>query len=456
MEALTKAWSPVARNLQRWTLGRARTSSEMDAISKDASRKFSQVFDQMRTERFLELRAQFIMPLRWILTPALLRAGWATVRMAYGPFVSSGEPLVRVGFFHTSVRVPVQFKRGKLSMTVSMTGSGQLTGLKFSPRATGGPVNVWVLPSYASTESFREETIRVGRGFYKVGGTITLPASNGQHPCVIMLAGSGPCDMDSTIGATKPFKDIAWGLASHGIAVLRFDKVTRTYGRWYANNSSITLDDEYGPQVASALSQLRRHPDIASDKIFILGHSLGAWVGPRYASDPAIAGLILMAGPARPMYRSAIDQMRYLRTLDEETNEAPGVTEEIEKLELAAKRADDLDLNTSVPAKDLPFGIGAPYWLSARNFDPLNTAAGLQKPMLVLQGGRDHQVTPDGDFPRWQKALGGNEHAQFKLYPPLNHLFIAGEGPSTPAEYDEPLHVDETVIHDIAEWILAQ
>ena len=76
--------------------------------------------------------------------------------------------------------------------------------------------------------------------------------------------------------------------------------------------------------------------------------------------------------------------------------------------------------------------------------------------MLVLQGGRDYQVTPDGDFPRWKKALEENEHAQFELYPPLNHLFIAGEGQSTPTEYDEPLHVDETVIRDIAEWVLAQ
>ena len=376
MEALKTAWSSIARTFQRWTLGRARSSSEIEKINQDASRKFSQVFDQIRAEHFTELRARFILPLRWILTPAMLRAGWATVHMAYGPFVSSGEPVVKVRFLDISVRVPVQFKRGKLSMNVSMTASGQLTGLRFSPML-GGPEHVWSSPSYARPESFREETVRLGRGFYKVGGTITLPKSSGQHPCVIMLAGSGPCDRDSSIGATKPLKDLAWGLASHGIAALRFDKVTRTYGRWYANNSSITLDDEYGPQVRSAVSQLRAHSNIAPGEIFILGHSLGAWVGPRYASIPSIAGLIVMAGPAQPMYWAAINQMRYLRTLDEETDDDSAVEEEIQKLERAAKRADDPNLNTSVPAKDLPFGIGAPYWLDARKFDPLNTAAGL-------------------------------------------------------------------------------
>ena len=65
-------------------------------------------------------------------------------------------------------------------------------------------------------------------------------------------------------------------------------------------------------------------------------------------------------------------------------------------------------------------------------------------------------MTPDGDFPLWQNTLGGNEHAHFRLYRSLNHLFVAGKGQSDPTEYDKPGHVDEIVIHDMAEWILAQ
>jgi hypothetical protein len=41
----------------------------------------------------------------------------------------------------------------------------------------------------------------------------------------------------------------------------------------------------------------------------------------------------------------------------------------------------------------------------------------------------------------------------FISYPALNHLLISGEGPSTPIEYNQPGHVAEDVVSDIADWI---
>jgi hypothetical protein len=43
----------------------------------------------------------------------------------------------------------------------------------------------------------------------------------------------------------------------------------------------------------------------------------------------------------------------------------------------------------------------------------------------------------------------------FKVYPSLNHLFIAGEGPSQPSEYSVPGHVADEVLDDIAAWVAA-
>jgi len=73
--------------------------------------------------------------------------------------------------------------------------------------------------------------------------------------------------------------------------------------------------------------------------------------------------------------------------------------------------------------------------------------------VLVLQGGRDYQVTVD-DFAQWKNALTGRPNAQLRLYPALNHLFLAGTGKSLPAEYSVPGHVPVDVIDDIARWIL--
>ena len=72
--------------------------------------------------------------------------------------------------------------------------------------------------------------------------------------------------------------------------------------------------------------------------------------------------------------------------------------------------------------------------------------------MLILQGGRDYQVTRV-EYDGWLKALSGRPNVAFKLYPSLNHLFMEGAGKSTPQEYDKRGPVSQTVIDDIAAWI---
>ena len=101
------------------------------------------------------------------------------------------------------------------------------------------------------------------------------------------------------------------------------------------------------------------------------------------------------------------------------------------------------------------FSAPASYWLDLRGYDPPLAATRLKQPMFVLQGDRDFQVTMD-DLDAWKRALGSRANVQVKSYPALNHLFIAGSGPSTLAEYDQPGHVQESVVDDIATWIKRQ
>ena len=75
----------------------------------------------------------------------------------------------------------------------------------------------------------------------------------------------------------------------------------------------------------------------------------------------------------------------------------------------------------------------------------------LTQPVLVLQGGRDYQVTK-ADYEGWQAAFAGRENVEFRWYDDLNHIFAAGEGMATPEEYGQPAHVAEKVIEDIAAW----
>lgn len=73
-------------------------------------------------------------------------------------------------------------------------------------------------------------------------------------------------------------------------------------------------------------------------------------------------------------------------------------------------------------------------------------------PILVLQGGRDYQVTVK-DYDRWKAGLEGQSFATLKWFPEVDRLFVAGTGEPRPEEYNDPGHVDEHVITTIADWI---
>ena len=86
------------------------------------------------------------------------------------------------------------------------------------------------------------------------------------------------------------------------------------------------------------------------------------------------------------------------------------------------------------------------------DYDPVAAAKTLDLPILIGQGGRDYQVTMK-DWDLWRTGLAGRPNVTFKLFEKCNHLFIAGEGPSSPEEYGQSAHVDPAVIRYLAEWI---
>jgi len=107
---------------------------------------------------------------------------------------------------------------------------------------------------------------------------------------------------------------------------------------------------------------------------------------------------------------------------------------------------------TSKDGLESLLGIPAAYWLDLRNYKPAESIKSLQKPILILQGVRDYQVTLL-DFYNWKTPLAGRSDVTALLYTDLNHLFIAGEGIITPEEYSLQGHVAEQVISDIVGFL---
>src|SRR5260370_15961 len=137
----------------------------------------------------------------------------------------------------------------------------------------------------------------------------------GEIPAVVLVHRPGPNDRDETIGGHRPFPDLAWGPASRGIAVGRSDERTRVDGA-RMQSRFITLDAEVIDDARAALYLARSASVLDSARVFLLGHSLGAMLAPTIAArDGHLAGVILLAGPARRFADVLRDQIRYIDSL---------------------------------------------------------------------------------------------------------------------------------------------
>ena len=150
--------------------------------------------------------------------------------------------------------------------------------------------------------------------------TLTVPNSGPPFPAVVLVHGPGANDRNETIYSNKIFADLAEGLASRGIAVLRYDKRTKVYGQ-KMSEMEFTVQQETIEDAVRAIAPLVRNQpqEIDPEKaLFILGHSFGGYLAPRIAAqDGKLAGLIFLAANARPIEVVALEQNEYVATLDD-------------------------------------------------------------------------------------------------------------------------------------------
>jgi fermentation-respiration switch protein FrsA (DUF1100 family) len=304
-------------------------------------------------------------------------------------------------------------------------------------------------------DSYEEKKTTIGSGEWELPGILTLPQGEGPFPAAVLVHGSGPQDRNQTIGPNRPFSDLAGGLAGRGIAVLRYDKRTKVHPqKCVAMANSFTVWEETIEDALLAAQVLKRTPKINSKRIYIIGHSLGGMLIPRLSThDKELAGFVVMAGPARPIEDGILEQMEYLYMFDDILTEEEKA--QLNRLQVQAGRVKEPALSPSTPSADLLLELPANYWLDIRGYSPPEAAREMIRPMLVLQGERDYQVTMT-DFVMWKRILAERQNVRFISYPELNHLFIAGEGKSSPDEYRQAGHVDVQVINDISGWILGQ
>ncbi len=279
---------------------------------------------------------------------------------------------------------------------------------------------------------------------HSLGGTFTKPpGAHAPLPVVISITGSGAQDRDEYISVVpngyRLFRQVADTLGRRGIAMLRMDD--RGYGESGGSFAAATSRD-FANDVRASIAYLRTRPDVDARKIFLIGHSEGGLVAPIVATEePALAGIVLMAGPGRTGRAILEFQVKY--AIERDTS-------------LTVAKRDSQLARASITVDS---ALKSTPWLTFFGaHDPIATARKVKVPVLLLQGGDDQQVIA-AEAPLLEKAFraGGNRDVTMRVFPELNHLFIRQPG-GNPAGYATlPTHLASAEVLGVAvDWIAAR
>ncbi len=294
-------------------------------------------------------------------------------------------------------------------------------------------------------------------GKYPLKGLLTLPDGDGPFPGVVLVHGSGSSNMDERVGKLTPFRDIAEGLAERGIAVVRYDKRSFAHGLKMLRdkNTLITVKEETIDDAVSAIELLRADPRVDSSRIYLIGHSMGAMLAPRIDAEGGnCRGLVLLAGTPRKLEEVLREQV------EEQLAQMPPFVRKLseKKTRQLLDSFDGLYDLTDDEAKNKKMGGGTTlYYFKEMGEHPAGDyLTRMEKPVLIMQGGKDFQAKAHVDLKMYQELLKDRPNVTFRLYENLNHCFvpaISDRISKAKQEYNVERHIGPEVIGQIARWI---
>lgn len=405
--------------------------------------KAQDVLAKLTTGSFEALTEQFDENMLAVVDAAALESAWGSVTGQLGPV--TGIAAAQEDEASRTAALLMQHENGSALLVVVYDEAGRIAGLSINPQAAAVQTVARDLPQGASAQR-----VALFEGSEReLAGEILLPAgADANTPFVVFAHGSGPSDMDETVGGVKPLRDLAYDLAALGVGSLRFDKITYAHPEWPVE----TVDQEYLEPVAEALAVLKAQT--GAQRVYLVGHSEGGMLAPYLVQQCGFDGAVALAGTPWQLWEiSHAQNLAVLETLPQEQRHEVlymQVEAEREKAMRLTEMSDEEAAGTAV------FGVSAIYQRHMAMMDQAQIAKESGKPFLFLWGEKDVQVSREA-YEAWQERLGQDARFAYKTYPGLNHLFVTAEAGETIANvqqaYQAPKTVDAQVAQDIAAWL---
>jgi pimeloyl-ACP methyl ester carboxylesterase len=255
-----------------------------------------------------------------------------------------------------------------------------------------------------------QRPISLDTGSGELFGSLLLPKSDNPVPVVLILAGSGPTDRDGNNpdgGRNDSLKRLAWVLAKHNIASVRYDK------RGVAASRPATPDERnlsvegYVDDAVAWSQKLKNDPRFGP--LILLGHSEGALIATLAAPRADAAALISLSGSARPVDQVIREQLA--RSLP------PPLMLRSNQI-LDSLKAGHTDADVPAPLQPIFRPSVQPYLISLFRQDPAKAFAQLKMPALIVQGSNDMQVGV-GDA---QALKAAKPDAELVVIEGMNHV----------------------------------
>jgi dienelactone hydrolase len=406
--------------------------------------KASEFFNYLEAGKYDTAHLYFDETERAKITPENLQKLWASVKTQLGDveFIDPIQSKVQGEFY--AVTVEGKFERDAQTFVLMFNKTEKVVGLYMPPKAIA-----YTKPFYVDTDLYTESSVYLQSPGHQLAAVITVPKNVANFPVVVLVHGSGPSDMDGTVGPNKPLKDIATGLASKGIGSVRYVKRTVIYAAEFAK--AFTVKEEVIDDAVAAIALAKTVKGADLKNIYLFGHSLGGMLAPRIASlAPDLKGMIIAAAPARKLTDIIVEQNKYIIA------QAKDTTGQAQKyLDEALKTIEGsriTKLSPTLKADSVIIGLPASYWVDLNSYNQVAAAKASLKKVLIIQGGNDFQVS-ETDFNLWKAGLAGKTNATFKFYPEINHLLSAQLEKGNSSQYQTMVNVAENVVKDIAAWI---
>ena len=277
----------------------------------------------------------------------------------------------------------------------------------------------------------------------------TLVHAGAKAPVILIVPGSGPTDRDGNnpLGVNAaPYRLLAEALGAMGVSTVRIDKRGMFGSKAaIADANAVTIDD-YAGDVHAWVKAIRERTGASC--VWVLGHSEGGVITLAAAQQGGdICGIILVASPGRKIGDILREQLRANPANAPVLDDAMLAIAELEK-------GEPVDVSTMHPAlQGLLAPTVQPFLINFMTKDPAQLAAKVSKPMLIISGGRDLQITK-ADAEALAEA---QSKAKAVAIPSMNHVLkdvVTNDRAANLGTYADPsLPVNLMLVDEIAAFV---